>query len=136
MNTVERAIYSALRNSAEVMAEATDVVYGAGLETTRYPFVVVFKQARQDADRYSFTAEVGRLQRYVIKAVDIGMSKQRAQRIADAVDAVLVDSTLELNGWRWQHCHRTGDVEYLEILADGQVVWHVGGVYEIALGVA
>lgn len=136
MNEIDQAITQALQLSATVMAQATEICYGAGTLETAYPFVVFFKQPRADADRYSFSARVARLQRYVVKAVDIGMSKQRAQEIADVIDAVLTDSTLTLSGWHWQHCHRTGDVEYQETLPDGQVAWHVGGVYEITVGKA
>lgn len=136
MNTIEAAIDGLIRNNATVMAQATDVCYAAGHIDTEYPFVVFFKQPRLDADHYSFSARTHRLQRYVVKAVDIGMSKQRAQQIADNIDAILTDSALTLTGWNWRHCHRTGDVEYQETLPDGNVAWHVGGVYEITAGKA
>jgi hypothetical protein len=136
MNTIETALVSAIQGSAAVMAQATAICYGAGSIETEYPFVVFFKQPRLDADHYSFSARTHRLQRYVVKAVDYGPSKQRAQQIADNVDAVLTDSSLTLTGWHWRHCHRTGDVEYQETLPDGGVAWHVGGVYEITAGKA
>ncbi len=136
MNTIDNAITSALQNDATVMADATEICYGAGNIDTEYPFVVLFKQPVVDADRYSFSARSSRLQRYVVKAVDIGMSKQRAQRLADNADTVLTDSVLTLTGWAWKHCHRIGDVEYQETLPDGQVAWHVGGIYEIMVSVA
>ncbi len=135
MNAVEQAIVSALQNNSQVMAEATAVCYGAGHKDTKFPFVVLAKQARADADVYSFWTRVGRRQRYVAKAVDLGMSKQRAQTIADAVDAVLTNSQLSVEGWGWLYCRRSGDVEYSENLPDGQMAWHVGGIYEITLGV-
>jgi len=134
MNEIERAVVTALQNDTAVMALATEICYGAGDIDTAYPFVVLFKQPVSDNDRYSFNARAARLQRYVVKAVDGGMSKRRAQQLADAVDAVLTDSNLSLSGWSWLHCHRVGDIEYQETLADGTVAWHVGGVYEIIVG--
>lgn len=135
MNTIDTAITSALQNNATVMADVTEICYGAGSLDTEYPFVVFFRQPRADADRYAFSARIGRLQSYVVKAVDVGPSKQRAQEIADNVDSVLTDSALTLTGWAWRHCHRIGDVEYQEELSDGQVAWHVGGIYEIMVSV-
>ncbi len=134
MNEIERAVVAALQSDSGVMAIATEICYGAGDIDTKFPFVVLFKQPITDSDRYSFTERTARLQRYVVKAVDGGMSKQRAQQLADAVDAVLTDSQLVLSGWAWLHCHRIGDIEYSESLVDGTIAWHVGGVYEIILG--
>lgn len=133
MNEIEQAIAEQLRNSAAVMGLATDICYGSGHIETQYPFVVFAKQPRLDTDFYSFEARLGRAQSYIIKAVDLGMSKQRAQIIADAIDSVLTDSIFTLTGWRWCHCHRAGDIEYQEQLADGQMAWHVGGVYQITV---
>lgn len=128
MNEINTAIYNAIRSNTACMALATGVYYGAGDAGAMPPFYVLYKQPRLDADRYTFGSRAARLQRYVVKAVDVGMSKRRAQEMHDLADVVLTDSQLA-----WLHCHRTGDVEYAEDLADGRVAWHVGGIYEITV---
>jgi len=131
MNEVDAALMQLLTSDATCMSLATEVCNTVGTEDTVFPFYVFIKQPRGDEDRYSFATRVGKRLEYAVKAVTLGPSREFAQQMADAADAVLLDSAPSLAGWSWQYCRRRGSIDYQVVAPDGTLEQHVGGVYDI-----
>ena len=134
MNEVDAAITQLLTSDATCMSIATEVCNTVGAQDTQFPFYIFSKTPRRDEDGQTFTGRAFRRLEYIVKAVDTGLSKDRAQQMADNADAVLNDCRPTIGGWDVQHWRRIGSVDYMvtaPYVATNEI--HIGGIYEITL---
>lgn len=69
---------------------------------------------------------------YTVKAV--ADTKAAAAAIDAQIDAALHSQELAVPGWTNFWLAREGDIQYAEVEDDGNVVYHIGGMYRIRLG--
>jgi len=133
LNALEVGLYALLTADSTLTAMLTDGT--AGIHNTHaprdanLPYMVFGLQASADDDRQD-TKYLD--YHYRVKGVS-ATSKKSAGQIADRAEVTLDRATPTVTGYNVLWCRRESEFSYVEYEADGDPIYHVGGIYRIRM---
>lgn len=132
MNALEQAIHQKLTGDNLLMqkvANSNSVFSYSAPENAPLPVIVFFEQAATPS--YTFNERGWQEWLYAIKAITEGNSMHIASEIDEAVDSLLTDATLTVDGEVTLYCRKESAIpKYVEI-AGGVRYNHAGSEYRI-----
>jgi hypothetical protein len=128
---IDGAIWSALAAGTALVAElgGTAIYQGLAPLEADPPFVEFHWQGGGDEN-----LTPSRMVNEVWTVKGVASTLAQANDIADMVDALLNGATLTAAGWVNFWTAREGSMRYVEVDEEGEIVYHVGGMYRVRMG--
>lgn len=130
---VRRGLFNALSGASSIKALVGDrIYYDQAPAGAQYPYVIFSKVPSGAKIRTLKPGASIRRDIWLVKGVDRNSSADVVDEIADAIDALLDESTFTVSGKTVLDIHLYGDVSFPEPDGD-QLYRHAGGNYVVVL---